>query len=61
MLSSGFVVLCMFIVIINENMGFPCTILEQFGHVSLILGASNLGAKIKDLHMCVWRKNINSL
>ena len=33
----------------------------QFGHVSLILGASNLCAKIKDLRMCVWRKNINSL
>ena len=37
-------------------MGFRCTILEQFGHVSLILGASNLGAKIKDLRMYVWKK-----
>ena len=41
-------------------MGFPCTILDQFGHVSSILGACNLGAKIKDLHMYMWRKNLNS-
>ena len=34
-------------------MGFPCTILEQFGHVSLILSGSNLGAKIKDVQACV--------
>ena len=37
-------------------MGFPYTILEQFGHVSLILCASNLGGKIKDLRMCVEEK-----
>ena len=37
-------------------MGFPCTILEQFGHFSLILGGSNLVAKIKDLRMCVEEK-----
>ena len=42
-------------------MGLPCTILEQFGHVSSILGACNLGVKIKDLRMYVWRKNLNSL
>ena len=45
----------------DENMGFPCTILKQFGHVSSILGACNLDAKIKDLRMYVWRKNLNSL
>ena len=34
-------------------MGFPYTILEQFGHFLSILGACNLGAKIKDLRMYV--------
>ena len=45
----------------DENMGFPCTILQQIGHVSSILGACNFGAKTKDLRMYVWRKNLNSL
>ena len=40
---------------------FACTILEQFRHVSSNLGACNLGAKIKDLRMHVWRKNLNSV
>ena len=40
---------------------FACTILEQFKHVSSILGAHNLDAKIKDLSLYVWRKNLNSL
>ena len=40
---------------------FACTILEQFGHFSSILDACNLGAKIKDLCMYVWRNNLKSL
>ena len=32
---------------------FTCTILEKFGNVSSILGACNLGVKIKDLCMYV--------
>ena len=40
---------------------FSSTILEQFGHVSSIWGACNLGGKIKDLRLYVWRENWNSL
>ena len=35
---------------------FACTILEKFWHVSSILDACNLGAKIKDLYMYLERK-----
>ena len=35
---------------------FACTILEQLGHVSSILGACNLGAQIKNLYVYVEEK-----
>ena len=47
--SSGFIVLCMFIVIIKWKHRVSRAVLEQFGNVSSIFGACNLGAKIKDL------------
>ena len=34
-----------------KTWGFSCTILEQFGHVSSIFGACNLGAKF--VYVCV--------
>ena len=39
---------------------FSSTMLEEFGHVSSILRSCKLGVKTKDLHMYVWRKNLNS-
>ena len=40
---------------------FTCTTLERLGDTLSILGACNLGAKIKDLCMYVWWKKLNSL
>ena len=37
------------------------TILEQFGHSFIDLGACTLGTPIKDLYTCEWKKNLNSL